>query len=115
MSEFLDTNALPKGATVQDDGSVHYPLLRAVTLPDSNGQPGRQLTELVFHEPTAGDLIDAGVNGTGSKSGLALLASLTGNAGPVDERMLRAMSARDYIAAQKVVAAFFSDGQTTGQ
>lgn len=115
MSEMIDTTALPAGATVQADGSIHYVLLRKVTLPASNGGTDRQLEELTFHEPTAGDLIDAGVNGTGAKSGLSLLASLTDNKGPVGEKLLRALSARDYLASQKIIAAFFSDGQTTGQ
>lgn len=115
MSEMIDVQALPAGATVQEDGSVHYVLLRQVTLPATNGGTEKRLAELTFHEPTAGDLIDAGVNGAGANSGLSLLASLTGNKGPVGEKLLRAMSARDYLASQKIIAAFFSDGQTTGQ
>ena len=115
MSELIDTTALPAGATVQEDGSVHYAMLRKVTLPASNGGTERQLEELVFNEPTAGDLIDAGANGAGAKSNLSLLASLTGNKGPLGEKLLRAMSARDYLACQKIMNAFFSDGQTTGQ
>ena len=115
MNEMIDVQALPAGATVQEDGSVHYTLLRKVTLPANNGGTDRQLEELTFHEPTAGDLIDAGVNGAGANSGLSLLASLTGNQGPVGEKLLRAMSARDYLSSQKIIAAFFSDGQTTGQ
>ncbi len=115
MSEMIDVQALPAGATVQENGSVHYALLRPVTLPASNGGADRQLEELVFNEPTAGDLIDAGVNGAGANSGLSLLASLTGNKGPMGEKLLRSMSARDYLASQKIIAAFFSDGQTTGQ
>lgn len=115
MSEMIDVQALPAGATIQEDGSVHYVLLRKVTLPATNGGTEKQLEDLTFHEPTAGDLIDAGVNGTGAKSGLSLLASLTGNQGPVGEKLLRRLAARDYLNCQKVIAAFFNDGQTTGQ
>ncbi|GBQ08942.1 phage tail assembly protein [Saccharibacter floricola] len=112
------TSSLPHGATLQDDGTVHYTLLRPISIETTTKDGPSQITlaELTFREPTAGDLIDSGLNGSNSAAaGLALLGTLTGHVGPVGDKLLRAMNARDYIASQKVVAAFFDDGQKAGQ
>lgn len=111
------TSSLPTNATRQEDGTVHYTLVRPISI-DTTSKDGPsqiELSELTFREPTAGDLIDAGLNGTNSAAaGLAMLGGLTGHVGPVGDKLLRAMHARDYLACQKIIARFFDDGQTTG-
>ncbi|MXV43905.1 hypothetical protein GS501_02410 [Saccharibacter sp. 17.LH.SD] len=111
MMSQTNAQALPPRATLLDDGTVEYALSRPVTIDGLN----ESLTVLKFREPTAGDLIDAGATGASGAQGLALLASVTGNKSLLGEKLLRALPARDFLAAQKVVAYFFNDGLPTGQ
>lgn len=103
---------LPPNAVLLDDGTVQLPLSRPVTVEGYDGK----LERLVFREPTAGDLIDAGLAGVpGAQQNLTILASVTGNDTPVGLKLLRGLTARDYLVAQRVLTYFFSSGQTDGQ
>lgn len=112
MTEQTNENNLPPGAVLLDDGTVRLPLSRPVTVEGYDGK----LEALIFREPTAGDLIDAGLGGIpGAQQSLTILASVTGNNTPVGLKLLRAVPARDYLTAQRVLTYFFDVGPTTGQ
>ena len=113
----FDQKALPKGAVENADGSVLLTLSKAVTLAGRNESGPNQVDvqELTFNDLTAGDLIDSGSRKNGSERTLYLVAASTGHTGPAGERILRALSVRDYMKATKIVDLFTNDGPETGE
>lgn len=108
--------ALPSGCSWQDDGSVLMLLSRPVSFSETSGGGTREvnISDLVFQELTAGDLIDSSEYRTGGTRTLFLLCASTGRRGPAGETLLRGMTARDYQKAVKILDVFTSDGPRTG-
>ncbi|QHI96059.1 hypothetical protein GT348_07250 [Aristophania vespae] len=104
---------LPKGAELQEDGSVQYTLSRPISMAVKGGTT-RELSELTFSELVAGDLIDSSTSGSGAKISLDMLKRSTGLNDLVGEKLLRSLPARDYMRCQKIIAYFLEDGETTG-
>lgn len=107
---------LPNGCSWQEDGSVLLVLSRPVSFSETSGGSTRKvdISDLVFQELTAGDLIDSSEYRTGGTRTLFLLCASTGRRGPAGETLLRGMAARDYQKAVKILDVFTSDGPQTG-
>ncbi|GBR09512.1 hypothetical protein [Gluconobacter frateurii] len=107
---------LPNGCTWQDDGTVLMPLTRVVSLKGSTSEGENTVTvsELVFRELDAGDIIDSSNLPKAGSRTLFLLGASTGHSGPAGEKVLRKLSARDYIRATGVINVFTDDGPKVG-
>ncbi|WP_429956218.1 hypothetical protein ACQW08_06380 [Gluconobacter japonicus] len=107
---------LPNGCTWQDDGTVLMVLSRVVNLAGSNAQGENTVTvsELVFRDLDAGDIIDSSNLPKAGGRTLFLLGASTGHSGPAGEKVLRKLSARDYIRATGVINVFTDDGPKVG-
>lgn len=108
--------ALPSGCSWLDDGSVLMLLSKPVSFSETSGGGTRtvDVSDLVFHELTAGDLIDSSECRTGGTRTLFLLCASTDRRGPAGETLLRGMAARDYQKAVKILDIFTNDGPRTG-
>lgn len=107
---------LPEGCVWGDDGSVVMTLRKPLSLAGNNeaGANTVNVNTLTFRDLTAGDMIDMTKMPTSGARSLFLLGASTGHVGPVGEKVLRAMSAKDYIRAQAVIDVFTNDGPETG-
>ncbi|KXV50570.1 hypothetical protein AD945_01655 [Gluconobacter albidus] len=107
---------LPSGCSWLEDGSVLMLLGRPVSFSETSGGGTRtvDISDLVFQELTAGDLIDSSEYRTGGTRTLFLLCASTDRRGPAGENLLRRMAARDYQKAVKILDVFMSDGPQTG-
>lgn len=113
----MDLPKLPAGCTWGEDGSVFMPLRKPIALNGANevGANTVNVDSLTFRDLTAGDMIDMTKMTTSGARSLFLLGASTGHVGPVGEKVLRAMSAKDYIRAQAVIDVFTTDGPETGK
>lgn len=111
-----DRAELPTGCSWQEDGSVLMVLGRPMSFSETSGGGSRKvdISDLVFQELTAGDLIDSSEYRTGGTRTLFLLCASTGRRGSAGETLLRGMTARDYKKAVKILDVFTSDGPQTG-
>ncbi|GAC87867.1 hypothetical protein Gbth_017_176 [Gluconobacter thailandicus F149-1 = NBRC 100600] len=107
---------LPSGCSWQDDGSVRMLLKKALTKETSSpaGKHSEDISELVFRDLTAGDIIDSSGLLTGGKRTLFLMCASSGQSGPAGEMLLRSMAGSDYIKATRIIDVFTSDGPMTG-
>lgn len=70
-----------------------------------------KLTELVFREPLAGDLIDANAKSDSTTERTVLLVmAMTG----LSKAEVRSMTAKDYVKATTIIDDFLVDGPETG-
>lgn len=108
---------LPEGCVWADDGSVIMTLRKRLSLAGNNevGANTVDVDTLRFRDLTAGDMIDMTKMSTSGARSLFLLSASTGHVGPVGEKVLRAMSAKDYIRAQAVIDVFTTDGPEIGK
>lgn len=108
---------LPVGCVWGDDESVIMTLRKPLSLAGNNevGANTVHVDTLTFRDLTAGDMIDMTKMSTSGARSLFLLCASTGHVGPVGEKMLRAMSAKDYIRAQAIIDVFTTDGPETGK
>ncbi|EHH67562.1 hypothetical protein [Gluconobacter morbifer] len=107
---------LPEGCSWQNDGSVLMVLGKSVPFTESSSAGERQsaVSELVFRDLSAGDMIDMSEYRTPGERTLFLMCASTGRVGPAGEALLRKMSARDYLKAGAIINVFTSAGPTTG-
>lgn len=91
-------------------------LRKALTKETSSaaGKHSEDISELVFRDLTAGDIIDSSGLLTGGKRTLFLMCASSGQSGPAGEMLLRSMAGSDYIKATRIIDVFTSDGPMTG-